>query len=78
MFNWLDHLEEQVKKGLILHYYRQKRGYYLSWIPSKDRDSDGEFQVIQGASGLYGDKKMFKHFGPAWDWLFDGTPPAHK
>ena len=74
---WLDYLEEEIKSGLSLHYYRQMRGYTLRFT-GKDKNADGKFQVIQGSSGTNGDNKLFDDFKDAYDWLFNGKPPLKK
>jgi len=66
-------LEQAVKAGVSLTYWRQKRGYHLHY-----RNKKGKFEVIQGMSGHGGDKKEFKKFSKAYDWLLNGTPPNYK
>lgn len=73
MINWKDYLEEQVKEGLSLHWTRQKRGYNLFWTGA-NRHADGMFEVRQGMSALNGDKRQFRVFNEAYEWLIDGTP----
>jgi len=72
--NWLDYLGEQVTRGLSLQYCRQRRGYRLFWTGKTPNDEKGMYEVRQGASGLYGDKKQFTSFSEAYDWLLNGTP----
>lgn len=69
MVTWLDYLEEQVRQGLSLNYFRQKRGYSLL-------EKGGLFMVRQGSSKV--DNKTFSVFSEAYDWLLNGEPIKQK
>ncbi len=65
----IDSLEVDVRRGMSLHYSRQKRGYNLRW-----NNKENLFVVTQGLSSFTVDKKSFTSFQDAREWLFDGTP----
>ena len=74
---WIDLLEEEVRKGLTLSLYRQKRGYNLFWT-GKGMHADGMFEVRQGMTGYGGDIRQFEFFEEAYDWLWNGIPIKSK
>ena len=76
--NWLDYLEEEVKDGLKLCKFRQKRGYNLFWTGKNKHDENGMYEVRQGVSGFGGDVKQFRIFRDAYDWLWNGTSQKRR
>ena len=59
-------MENEVKNGINLSYFRNKRGYTLRYV-------NGKFEVRQGATNKI-DIKTFDSFDLAFDWLKNGTP----
>jgi hypothetical protein len=69
--DWMDYLEEEVRHGLILRFWRQKRGYKLYWNKKQEK-----FEVNHAMPGP--DQSFFTSFREAYNWLIYGTPIKRK